>query len=233
MREKLKRKYEEQLAISESIILSFFLAIVGGYLDAYTYISRGKVFANAQTGNIVLLGIHIFNGEILSVLHYFLPIVAFSIGIIVSEYLKNLEHNNFHWRQIVIGIEFLIVAIVGFLNPGPLNYIANVLISFACALQVQAFRRIYGTPFATTMCTGNLRTGTEFFCQYIRTHDRKKFNKCLQYLFVILSFTFGACLGTCFTAIWNTKSIFFCNILLGIVFVLLFEEKKYSDNQEN
>ena len=42
---------------SESYIVGVLLAIAGGFLDVYTYISRGGVFANAQTGNIVLLGI--------------------------------------------------------------------------------------------------------------------------------------------------------------------------------
>ena len=41
--------------MSETFRLGILLAIVGGFLDAYTYISRGEVFANAQTGNICLL----------------------------------------------------------------------------------------------------------------------------------------------------------------------------------
>ena len=44
---------------SESYIVGILLAIAGGYLDVYTYICRGGVFANAQTGNIVLLGINV------------------------------------------------------------------------------------------------------------------------------------------------------------------------------
>ena len=42
--------------MSESFITAAFLSVSGGLQDAYTYIFRGKVFANAQTGNIVLLG---------------------------------------------------------------------------------------------------------------------------------------------------------------------------------
>ena len=48
--------------ISETLHLGMLLAAVGGFLDAYTYLSRGKVFANAQTGNLVLLGIRAFEG---------------------------------------------------------------------------------------------------------------------------------------------------------------------------
>ena len=41
--------------MSESFLTAAFLSISGGLQDAYTYIYRGEVFANAQTGNIVLL----------------------------------------------------------------------------------------------------------------------------------------------------------------------------------
>lgn len=227
MKERFRKKFEEQLAISESMILCLTLAIVGGFLDAYTYISRGQVFANAQTGNIVLLGIGIAKGEPMAAVHYLLPILAFAVGIVVSEYLKSINSDNLHWRQLVIGIEFVIIAIVGFLSPDNLDYIANVAISFVCALQVQAFRRIHGTPFATTMCTGNLRTGMEFFCVYLKTHDPSKLRKTLQYFLVIAFFALGAFLGAHLTWRWDAHAIFFCNILLAVVFLLLFEEKRF------
>lgn len=46
-------KHHKQM--SESFLTAAFLSVSGGLQDAYTYIFRGKVFANAQTGNIVLL----------------------------------------------------------------------------------------------------------------------------------------------------------------------------------
>ena len=41
--------------MSEAFITALFLSVSGGLQDVYTYLYRGKVFANAQTGNIVLL----------------------------------------------------------------------------------------------------------------------------------------------------------------------------------
>ena len=41
--------------MSEAMITVLFLSLSGGLQDAYSYLSRGHVFANAQTGNIVLL----------------------------------------------------------------------------------------------------------------------------------------------------------------------------------
>ena len=51
------------IPIHETFRVAALLAVVGGVLDAYTYILRGGVFANAQTGNIVLLGVHVADGD--------------------------------------------------------------------------------------------------------------------------------------------------------------------------
>ena len=49
---------------SHSPISAGLLSLTGGMLDAYTYVQRGGVFANAQTGNIVKLGILLAQGKV-------------------------------------------------------------------------------------------------------------------------------------------------------------------------
>ena len=44
--------------MSESNIVMTALTLSGGLQDAYSYFVRGKVFANAQTGNLVLLSVY-------------------------------------------------------------------------------------------------------------------------------------------------------------------------------
>ena len=70
--------------MSEAMITTAFLTVSGGLKDAYTYCCRGEVFANAQTGNIVLLGANLFSGRFGAALHYLLPILAFALGIFVA-----------------------------------------------------------------------------------------------------------------------------------------------------
>lgn len=49
---------KKAMQMSESIEVAIFLALSGGLMDAYSYLLRGEVFANAQTGNMLLLGVH-------------------------------------------------------------------------------------------------------------------------------------------------------------------------------
>ena len=148
--------------MSESFVTAIFLSLSGGLQDAYTYFFRGKVYANAQTGNIVLLSQHLFTGDFLKALHYLIPLVAFASGILAAELFR--EHfqslKALHWRQMIVLAEILLLFSVGFF-PQELNLLANAIVSFSCAMQVQTFRKVNGYAYASTMCIGNMRGGME------------------------------------------------------------------------
>ena len=103
--------------ISESLALGIFLTLAGGFQDAYSYNVRDHVFANAQTGNIVLLGQNLASGNLMHALRYLLPLAAFFLGVYLTEWIKHFYKTSvkIHWRQIVLIIEILILGITGFL----------------------------------------------------------------------------------------------------------------------
>ena len=216
----------KQKHMSDSFYLGLLLALVGGFLDAYTYVLRGKVFANAQTGNIVLLGLAIADGKIGHALSYLIPILSFILGIILSDMVeKNYKENNrLHWRQITILVELFVLLIVGFIPLGDLNMLANVLISFVCSIQVESFRRMNHLAYASTMCTGNLRSGTEQLYKYIITKDVEARNKFLQYYTVIILFIIGAVVGMEFSKYLGAQAIWLCCVMLAIIFLLMIEK---------
>ena len=53
------RKKFAAFPVYEWLEIGLMLCLAGGFLDAYTFVTRGGVFANAQTGNIVLLGLEL------------------------------------------------------------------------------------------------------------------------------------------------------------------------------
>ena len=217
---------------SESFHLAIILAVIGGYLDTYTYFCRDRVFANAQTGNIVQLGITLVNGQYKETLKYLIPIVAFSLGVLLSLYLKNKQINFLHWRQLVLIFESIIVVVVSFI---PINYdlniIANILVSFLCAMQAESFKKVLGKPFSSTMCTGNLRTGVECIYYATKNKDRKTLISAIQYLLIILFFIIGAFLGALISTKLLEKSILILLIpLLMSIFIMFEIEGKYSQN---
>ena len=143
--------------MSEAFITSVFLAMSGGFQDAYTYFTRDEVFSNAQTGNVVLMSQNFMTGQWGEGLRYLFPVLAFAIGVVAAERIQSTFKyaKKLHWRQMILLIEILILFAVGFM-PGELDMLATVLVSFSCAMQVQTFRKVGGYSYASTMCIGNL-----------------------------------------------------------------------------
>lgn len=208
--------------MSEAFLTVVFLSASGGLQDAYSYMARGEVFANAQTGNIVLLSQNLFTGDWLRALHYVIPLLAFGLGVAAAEWIRwHFQRSRIHWRQLVLLVEIGLLFLVGFF-PETLNVPANALVSFACAMQVQAFRKVDGYSFASTMCIGNLRSGVESLMICAHTGDRRLLRKAGRYFGVILLFALGAGLGGLCIPLLGLKTIWLSCGLLLVGFFLMF-----------
>ena len=217
---------EEKIQTSETFFLSAILALSGGFQDAYTYNVRDNVFSNAQTGNVVLMSQHMMLGEWGKALHYLFPVIAFALGVLVAEQIghKYKMAKRVHWRQIIVAMEFVILFAVGFI-PSGYNMIATMLVSFACSMQVQAFRKVHGYGYASTMCIGNLRSGTAALSAYIRVKNPRLLHQALCYFAIILLFAIGAGVGGRLSIAYGPKAIWVSSILLLISFLLMFIEE--------
>lgn len=221
-------KSEKVSQMSESYFVGLVLAVVGGYIDAYTYLARGEVFANAQTGNLVLLGINFVSGNFMKAVSYLPPILAFIVGVVITEEVRKLVNKGrLHWRQYIIILEIIVIAVVCFLPEGKadwidFNMVTNVMISFVCSLQVQCFRNIRGISCATTMCTGNLRSGTECLAAYAATKDKIKLHSAGKFYGLVLFFVIGAAVSAYITNIIHEKSVIFSAIGLVTVLIAMF-----------
>lgn len=219
--------------MSESLELGIVLALAGGFMDAYSYICRGEVFANAQTGNMLLFGIHVSQGEWSLALRYLCPVVAFAAGIALSDVVKFVlrEYQTIHWRQLAVLFEAVILFAVSFMSQD-MNLLANSLTSFACGIQVESFRKIHGNGIATTMCIGNLRSGTQNLCEYLHTKQGKFIRKGLLYYGIILCFVLGAVIGNICVRIAAEHAIRLASVILIFAFLMMFIDREKEEREE-
>ena len=213
----------------ESFFLAVLLTITGGFLDAYTFCCRDQVFANAQTGNVVRVGIAIALGNPGDVIRYLIPIFAFAAGVLLALAVRDrtAAGQESLWRQRVLLLEIAVAAAVGIIPQGTLpNIVSNVLVSFLCALQAESFRKVVGRAFASTMCTGNLRSGTECLYQAIRKGDRGALSAAGRYFALIFIFVAGAALGVLISSWLGARAIFLTELpLVGALFFLFFTQE--------
>ena len=217
--------------MSESMRLGILLAISGGFMDAYSYIMRDHVFANAQTGNILLFGVYLSEGKLDMAVRYFFPVFAFALGIALAEYVRTKDKLSvLHWRQMAVLVEAVILVGVSFF-PLTMNLPANALTSFACGIQVESFRKIRGNGIATTMCIGNMRTGTENLFQFFYKKDKECLRKASLYYGIIVCFVIGAVAGNFMIHHLQEKAILCCSAILFVVFIFMFidYEKENAD----
>ena len=223
-----------KVQMSESIPVGILLALSGGFMDAYSYMCRGEVFANAQTGNLMLMGISISKGDFRVAMSYFCPVFAFVAGIFIANVLRHyfINYRKICWKQFCTIAEAVFLFGASFV-PQDLNLLSNSMISFACGVQVQAFRKISGNNIATTMCIGNLRSAICAISDSLFLSDKSMVKKGCFYLMIIGVFVVGAVLGNLCVDIFAEKAIMISALLVFVAFLLMFLEKDEKRNGES
>jgi len=211
----------------EGLRVSLILTLVGGFLDAYTYLLMGGVFANAQTGNVVLLALSLLDIPKTTFFKFLLPILAFLVGVMISELVRanrSLQERS-RWAVVVVAFEVVVLALVGVFAGVLFPSTVNCVISLIAGLQASSFKKVRNSPFATTMVTGNLRSATELAVQFLLKKSPGAHWQALTYLLVVGVFIAGAALGALAASTLSYASIILCCGLLAVVGLLLLRKK--------
>ena len=215
----MENKTKKLLTLSpNSLIMGTILAFVGGYLDAYTYITRDGVFATAQTGNMVLFAVRAVSTEYHGAILNIPPFLAFIAGVLVAEYIKDKHTSN---TRAVLLLEFAILFIVGWLPASVSNMLITMCIAFVSSLQIATFNKLETWSYNSTITTGNLRTAAQASYAAFVKHDPESIRKSRNFTTIILSFICGALIGTLLitylgnTSIWIAAGI----ILITVMFI--------------
>ena len=104
LRQRIRRLITNEEQMSDALRLNLILVFSGGFQDAYTFVVRGRVFANAQTGNLVVMSTHFLAGRWEKGFTYLFPLLSFMFGIFIAD---NIEHKfkmakRMHWRQGIV-----------------------------------------------------------------------------------------------------------------------------------
>jgi len=151
--------------------LILLLTWTSGCLDALSFLGLGGVFVANMTGNTVLFGLAIAQGNWLEVLRLLIAMLGFSLGVLGGTLLveRNYEQNRGRWMPqvllaLVIETSLLLVFALGWplVNARrTIHPVADVLLAL-CALamgQQSAIVVSMGVPgVSTTYITGTITT---------------------------------------------------------------------------
>lgn len=204
----------------------FLLISVAGFWGAYTYLLRGNIFCNAQTGNVVLMGLALGSGQWETALYYIIPISAYIFGAFVSELVPNPVKHHFYvrWDTLLILIEIMVILGLGFLPESAPVQISQVMINFIASMQYNTFRQAEGIPVATTFATNHIRQigiGLAKEFQHRHSTDKEYRKKLTKHLKMLLCFSTGAVVGTVFCHLFVGKAIWITILPLSAIFLTL------------
>lgn len=205
--------------ICESKTIYALLMLSAGMMGAYTYVMRGGVFCNAQTANIVIMGITLGKGEIREGLYYLIPISAYFLGAFLSEMLPTpVKRFGFlRWDTYLIIFETAVLFFIGFVPLSVPDHVVQVIINFIASMQYNTFRQAEGVPMATTFCTNHLRQVGIACAKAVRKKDYSALHRGFLHLGMLFVFAFGCGVLTLTCGALQEKAIWLALIPMGIV----------------
>lgn len=183
--------------VNKSLISAALITFTGGFLDAFTYVGHGGVFANSMTGNIVLIGVLSSAGKWAQVGNHIPPLIAFLAGIFVV-YKRQQAGRPLVFQQLAIASIFLEIMILLIFSLLPASFPGIVLVSgiaLVASIQYESFSHIEQYTYNSVTVTVNLRRYVEAVCDHsiVKTADSKHRRR----LFAVVSIAFftGAMTG--------------------------------------
>lgn len=217
------------LPVHEQLIFCLLLTAVGGFFDAYTFVNCDGIFANAQTGNLIFVGIDLIEGNFSEVIHYSIPILSFVIGVLVSKFIetKYKELSIFKHIYMLLLTQIAALIIISIKHEYFGVDIRPIVISFICAIQFDGFRKVNNLVFASVFCTGNLRSMSEHLYKYFVLKKKESKIPFLIYLSVITVFLSGVILGAAMSKYLLNKAIIVPVFIISInlIFVTVINNK--------
>lgn len=222
---------DDHYLLCEQDWVYYILIAVSGFWGAYTYLLRGNVFCNAQTGNVVLMGLALGSGEMQQAIYYLIPISAYLTGAFISEILPNpvKHHLLIRWDTLLIGVEVIVVILLGFIPESAPVQISQVSINFIASMQYNTFRQARGTPMATTFATNHIRQLGICLAKEIQHRhktDKSHRLKLKKHFSMLLCFFSGAVIGTISCNLIFGRAIWITGLPLAFLFCLMICDDK-------
>ena len=211
---------KEEFAPNERLWLFCMLMLVAGFFGGFTFSLRGRVFVNAQTGNLVFLSLGIATWDTALIKNALATFLAYFCGIITAELIsKKINKTSFLiWERILLIFSIIVTICLGFIPETAPYEFTNFPIAFTAAMQFNTFEKAHGMGMATPFCTNHVKQASANFVRFLRTRDDNKLRISLSHLSMILSFIIGATLSIFLGRFLFGKAIWLSTIFLLITF---------------
>jgi uncharacterized membrane protein YoaK (UPF0700 family) len=173
------------------------LMVATGFLDAYTFLQHGHVFAQAMTGNLVLVTVGAFDPSVVAFWRPLIAYLAFLAGVVAMWVWSRAE---VRWRVPVpqtatLAVQVVVLGVVGFVGGGPASVVIVPVIAFVAGMQISAFSDVGQASFTTTVMTTNSMRTVNALLGALTSKDAERRVVARAYGTALAGFIGGAFLG--------------------------------------
>lgn len=225
-----------QFPSTERLPMGMLLAATAGAIDAYTYLAHGGVFAGLQTGNMILMGVALGNGDWPQLVNHLIPFLVFAVGTVVVRGLQHtLESKDTRRKRalIVLGFEAGMALLIALIAPYLTDIAASSLVAIIAAAQLQEFRSLRGRAFTSIMMTGNLRVTATGLYDGIVHGSNAAYHQARDGAACILALIVGAGLSGLSTHYLGARGILFTVVPLTLAIIYLLRARPLFPAQDN
>jgi uncharacterized membrane protein YoaK (UPF0700 family) len=220
--------HDEHRHVPELFIVACLFTSVGGYMDAYSYLAHGHVFANAQTANVIFFSIYVTGGQWAAAARHLPPIMAFSLGVAAAKLLGvRPRKRTFRPTLLCQAFELVVLATLAVVGADLPNASVVPIISFVAALQNTSFNMVGPWSFNSAMTTGNLRAAISGLVLWIagrETTDNRR--KACAMGMICFSFLIGALCGGIYTRLDVKHALAPCAAIVAVGFLLTWRQRR-------
>ena len=214
--------------VSGLLMIACVFAMAGGYMDAYAYLAHGHVFANAQTGNVVLFSVFASGGQWAQAVRHLPPIAAFALGVAAAKLLgARPQKRTYRATLICQAFELVTLAVLAVVGARLPDACVVPMISFVAALQFTSFRSIGSWSFNSAMITANLReaiTGLVLWRKGREATENR--DKAIAMSLISLFFLVGALCGGFYTRLEEKHALAPCVAIVTAGFLLTWRKRR-------
>lgn len=210
-----------------SLATGSVLMVATGFVDAYTFLRHGHVFAQAMTGNLVLIGIGAFDP---TVVPFWRPLVAylgFVAGVAVVWAWSRLREQPVPGPQVAtLGLQVVVLVLVGLLSDQVPPAAVVVVIAFTAGMQIAAFRGVGRAEFTTTVMTTNSMKAVSAALSALTSTDPEDKAVARAYGTALACFVAGAFLGAFLSTRWGDRAAWVDAALFALAGALYVVERR-------
>jgi uncharacterized membrane protein YoaK (UPF0700 family) len=219
---------QELQDVSALLVIACVFAMAGGYMDAYAYLAHGHVFANAQTGNVVLFSVFASGGQWAQAARHLPPIAAFALGVAAAKLLGVRPRKRaFSATLICQAFELVTLAVLAVVGARLPDACVVPMISFVAAIQFTSFRSIGPWSFNSAMITANLRQAISGLVLWTAGREAtENRDKAVALSLISLFFLLGALCGGFYTRLEEKHALAPCVAIVAAGFLLTWKKRR-------